>query len=53
MSKHITLALFILFSSTAVSLSAESHPLVGTWKRVAVRETKTASGRTLRAKLPC
>ncbi len=40
MSKHIALALLILFSSTAVSLSAESHPLVGTWKKVAGRETK-------------
>ena len=40
MSKRIALALLILFSSTAVSLAAEPHPLVGTWKKVAGRTSK-------------
>ena len=40
MSKHIALALVVLFSSTVVSLAAEPHPLVGTWKKVAGRASK-------------
>ncbi len=45
MNKRIALVLIILFASTASGFAAEPHPLVGTWKKVAGRESRDGEWR--------
>ena len=45
MNNRIALVLIILFGSTASGFAAEPHPLVGTWKKVAGRESKDGEWR--------
>jgi hypothetical protein len=45
MKKHVALALIVLFISTAIGVAAEPHPLVGTWKKIAGRESKDGEWR--------
>ena len=47
MNKRIAFALIVLLHSTAVGSAADPHPLIGTWKKVAGRESKDGEWQNL------
>jgi hypothetical protein len=40
MNRRVALMLVVFLSSTAIGAAADPHPLIGTWKKVAGRDSK-------------